>query len=224
LDWAPVTNIEKLHVKWHVPSDEETECAIDLFKSAAEYKLGRIKELLTKIEAPTTEQKKASADWADDLRESLKYLVSSMLSSIPLYQRCPRPEEWDVKREEVAVLQAPSPVDPMEVDQPDIEEDEAGEDDDDDDPDADAATGRSHKYVDGLINRPLTTEQTELLKYIYKNIGTALFDVAQYLWSHRPNDMQSFIELSTVYLPVYLANGRQYIVGCILKACLVSMT
>jgi hypothetical protein len=90
----------------------------------------------------------------------------------------------------------------MDVDQPDIEEDEAGEDDDDDDPDADAATGRSHKYVDGLINRPLTPEQTELLMNIYKEIGITLLDVAQYLWSRRPNALQSFIELSTVYLPV----------------------
>jgi hypothetical protein len=146
------------------------------------------------VEAPTNEQKKSSADWTDELRESLKYLVSSVLSSIPLYQRCPRPEEWDVKREEVP--QAPSPVD--SIDQPDIEEDEAGEDDDDDDPDADAATGRSHKYVDGLINRPLSPEQTELLMSIYKNIGSTLFDVSQYLWQNRPNDMQAFIELSTV--------------------------
>ena len=200
MDWAPFTNIEKLDVKWHVPSEEETECAIDLFRSAAEYKLDRIKELLANVEAPTSEQKKSLADWSDDIRESLKYLVSSMLSSIPLYQRCPRPEEWDVKRE--GVPQAPSPVDSMDVDQPDIEEDEAGEDDDDDDPDADAATGRSHKYVDGLINRPLTPEQTELLMNIYKEIGITLLDVAQYLWSRRPNDLQSFIELSTVYLPV----------------------
>jgi hypothetical protein len=200
LDWAPFTNIEKLDVKWHVPSEEETECAIDLFKSAAEYKLGRIKELLANVEAPTSEQKRSLADWSDDIRECLKYLVSSMLSSIPLYQRCPRPEEWDVKRE--GVPQAHSPVDSMDVDQPDIEEDEAGEDDDDDDPDADAATGRSHKYVDGLINRPLTPEQTELLMNIYKEIGITLLDVAQYLWSRRPNALQSFIELSTVYLPV----------------------
>ena len=125
MDWAPFTNIEKLDVKWHVPSEEETECAIDLFRSAAEYKLDRIKELLANVEAPTSEQKKSLADWSDDIRESLKYLVSSMLSSIPLYQRCPRPEEWDVKRE--GVPQAPSPVDSMDVDQPDIEEDEAGE-------------------------------------------------------------------------------------------------
>ena len=85
----------------------------------------------------------------------------------------------------------------MDVDSPDIEDDAAEEDDDDDD----AGTGRSQKYVDGLINRPLTPEQTELLKSIYKRIGMTLLDVTKYLWEKRQDDMQAFIEVSTVRHP-----------------------
>ena len=86
---------------------------------------------------------------------------------------------------------------PSTVDSPDIEDDAADEDDDDDD----AGMGRSQKYVDGLINRPLLPEQTELLKYIYKRIGKTLLDIAKCLWEKRQDDMQAFIEVSTVQHP-----------------------
>lgn len=83
---------------------------------------------------------------------------------------------------------------PSTVDSPDIEDDAADDDDDDDD----AGMGRSQKYVDGLINRPLNAEQTELLKSIYKRIGMTLLDIARHLWEKRQDDMQAFIEVSTV--------------------------
>jgi hypothetical protein len=59
-DWAPLTDPEKLEVKWHVPSDEETESAIEIYKIATEFQLGRIDELLN------DEQKRNLPDWTDE--------------------------------------------------------------------------------------------------------------------------------------------------------------
>jgi hypothetical protein len=163
-----------------------------------ESKLDRIKELI-KTDSSTGNQKKSSADWTDELRESLKYLVSALLASIPLYQRCPAPEEWEVSDWEIKkVPQAPSSTEVMDLDQVDAEEEDAGDDDEDDDSSSDAVTGRAHKYADGLVSRPLNSEQTELLMKLYKGIGGVLQSVALYLNEHRPDDMQAFIELSTV--------------------------
>ena len=36
-DWAPITDPENLDIKWHVPTDEETQCAIELFEFATEF-------------------------------------------------------------------------------------------------------------------------------------------------------------------------------------------
>ena len=148
------------------------------------------------LNRPAKTRKSPRRDWTDELRQSLKYIVTALVAVIPLYQRCPPPEEWEATPEELPKAVGTSP-EPMDVDSPDIEDDAAEEDDDDDD----AGTGRSQKYVDGLINRPLTPEQTELLKSIYKRIGTTLLDVARYLWEKRQDDMQAFIEVSTVQHP-----------------------
>jgi Proteasome-substrate-size regulator, mid region len=195
-DWAPVIDPENLDIKWHVPTDEETQCAIQLFRSATEFSLNTINTLLS-MDSPNGDQKKLSADWTDEVRQALKYLVAALVASIPLYQRCPPPEEWEATYEEMPQA-IPTVPDAMDVDFPDIE-DEAGEDDDEEDVDADAASGRSHKYVDGLINRSLTPEQTELLKHIYKKVGMTFLDLTRHLWAHRKDDMQAFIEVSTVH-------------------------
>lgn len=197
-DWAPITDPERLDSKWHIPNEEETNCAISLFSHAVESKLDRIKELI-QADPSTSNHKKSSADWTDELRESLKYLVSALLASIPLYQRCPPPQEWEVSEREVKKAPHPPPsADVMDLDQPDVEEEDAGDDDEDDDSSSDAVTGRAHKYADGLISRPLNDEQTELLQKMYKGIGGVLQSVALYLNQHRPDDMQAFIELSAV--------------------------
>jgi hypothetical protein len=198
-DWAPLTDYENLDVKWHIPSDEETECAIELFKTAANSKLQRIRELIASPE--DGQVVKVSGDWTDELRESLKYLVSAMLAAIPLYQRCSPPEEWEVKPSDVPDIPAPlemieSEDELMDVDQPDVEDDEGNDDDDEDFSDADAAAGRSQKYADGFINRPLKREEHEILSSIYIDIGCMLSSLHKYLWANRQDDMQAFIELS----------------------------
>jgi hypothetical protein len=195
-DWAPVIDPENLDIKWHVPTDEETQCALQLFKFAAELSLDSI-NLLLKNDSQNGDQKKSSADWTDEMRQSLKYLVASLVASIPLFRRCPPPEEWEVTFEEMPQA-VPTVSSPMDVDSPDIE-DEAGEDDDEEDSDTDAASGRLQKYEDGLINRPLTPEQIESLKHIYKRVGMTLLDLIRHLWTHRKDDVQSFIEASTVH-------------------------
>ncbi|HMD14654.1 MAG TPA: hypothetical protein VKI62_08520, partial [Bacteroidota bacterium] len=191
-DWAPITDPEKLDIKWHVPDEEETQCAIELYRTAVEFQLNIIDELLV-LDPTSTEQKKPSVDWTDELRQALKYIVNALVASIPLYQRCPRPEEWEVIQEGTPTTAGASP-DLIDIDSPDIEEDAAEDDEDDDD----AGTGRSQKYVDGFINRPLNPEQTELLKSLYKRTGVTLLDASKYLWAKRKDDMQAFIEVSTV--------------------------
>jgi Proteasome-substrate-size regulator, mid region len=198
-----------LDISWHVPSDEETSYAINLFETATKIRINRIKELVQVDNG----HKKLSAEWTDEVRQSLKYLVSSLLSSIPLYQRCSPPEEWDVQPDEMPQF-VPQILESMDIDSPDIDDDAA--DDDDDDSDSEAANGRSQKYVDGLINRPLTEAQTELLKDTYKQIGLVLLLLARYLWDHRPDDMQAFIELSTVWISDMTYN-RLFMLGYILK-------
>jgi hypothetical protein len=182
-----------LDVKWHLPNDEETACAIELYKAATDFQLDKINDLLD-VEPPNKDQKKSSGDWTDELRQSLKYIVTALVAVIPLYQRCPPPEEWEVTPEELPKA-AGMCSESMGMNSPDIEDDAPEEDDDDDD---DAGTGQSQKYADGLINRPLAPEQTELLKSIYKRIGITLLDVAKHLWEKRQDDMQAFIEVSTV--------------------------
>ena len=110
-----------------------------------------------------------------------------------MYQRCPPPEEWGVTHEELPEAVG-THAEHVAADSPDVEDDTAEDDDDDDD----AGTGRSQKYVDGMFNRPLTPEQTEILKSIYKRIGITLLRVVRYLWAKRKDDMSSFIEVSTV--------------------------
>lgn len=195
-DWAPVIDPENLDIKWHVPTDEEAQCAIQLFEFATEFSINTINALLS-TDSLNGDNKKSSADWTDEARQALKYLVAALVSSIPLYQRCSPPEEWEATCEEMpqAVLTAPEATD---VDTPDIEE-EAGDEEDEEDGDSDAASGRSQKYVDGLINRPLKPEQTEALKHIYKRIGMTLLDLARHLWANRKDDVQTFIEASTVH-------------------------
>lgn len=151
------------------------------------------------------EVRKIQLDWTDQLREALKYLVSAMLAAIPLYQRCPPPEEWNVQPEDLPQMvstrkEADTDDEAMDVDQPDVEEEEGGEDEDEDfaDGDGDASTGRSQKYVDGFINRPLTPEQTDLLKMIYNDIGVLLHQLGVFLMNHRSDDMQAAIELSAI--------------------------
>lgn len=195
-DWAPITDPEKLDIKWHLPNDEETQCAIELYRTAVEFQLNIIDELLN-VEPAGAEQKKSSADWTDELRQALKYIVTALVASIPLYQRCPPPEEWEVTHEEMPAA-VPTFPEAMDVDSPDIEDDAAEDDEEDDD----SGTGRSQKYVDGFINRPLNPEQTDLLKSLYKRIGMALLDASRYLWGNRRDDMQAFIEVSTVHYPV----------------------
>lgn len=163
----------------------------------------------------TPDHRKSFPDWTDELRQALKYIVSCLLASTPLYQRCSLPEEWEATHEEMP-LAAPVQEDPMDSDSPDTIEDEAGEDDDEDDADADAVGGRSQKYSDGLINRPLNPEQTQMLISIYKEIGMILLEVSRYLQASREDDMQAFIEVSTVQRALDMVNGRQYIPGFIL--------
>ena len=191
-DWAPITEPEKLNIKWHLPNEEETACALELYKAATDFQLGKIDRLL-EVEPPPKEQKKSSADWTDNLRQSLKYIVTAFVAVIPLYQRCPPPEEWGVTHEELPEAVG-THAEHVAADSPDVEDDTAEDDDDDDD----AGTGRSQKYVDGMFNRPLTPEQTEILKSIYKRIGITLLRVVRYLWAKRKDDMSSFIEVSTV--------------------------
>jgi len=202
---------EKLDIRWHLPNDEETACAIELYKAATDFQLGKINDLLN-VEPPSKDQKKSSGDWTDELRQSLKYIVTALVAVIPLYQRCPPPEEWEATPEELPEAVGTFP-EPMDIDSPDIEDDAAEEDDDDDD----AGTGRSQKYSDGLINRPLAPEQTRLLKSIYKRIGMTLLDLTKYLWGKRSDDMQAFIEVSTVIHLFKSAESRLFIHGYIPK-------
>lgn len=194
-DWAPITDAEKLDVKWHTPSDEETFFAIEIYKMATEFQLNRIDELLN------NEQKRNMPDWTDELRQCLKYLVNALLASATLYQRLPPPEEWEVSCEECPSAVTPE-VEDLDPDSPDTMEDEAGDDEDEDDTDGDdAEAGRSQKYVDGFNNRPLTSEQAALLKSIYQRIGMVLLDLTRYLKNNRKDDYHAFIEISTAPPP-----------------------
>lgn len=190
-----MTDPEKLEVKWHVPSDEETESAIEIYKIATEFQLGRIDELLN------DEQKRNLPDWTDELRQCLKYIVNSLLASATLYHRLPPPDEWEVSREECPSATTPEETDNMDIDSPSVIEDEAGEEDDDDEADGDdEGAGRSQKYVDGYNDRPLTDEQAALLKSIYQRIGMVLLDLIRHLKNNRKDDYHAFIEISTVLL------------------------
>src|SRR5271170_2475682 len=191
-DWAPLTDPEKLDVKWHVPSDEETDSAIEIYKMATEFQLNRIDELLN------DEHKRSLPDWTDELRQCLKYIVNALLASATLYHRLPPPDEWEVTREELPSATTEE-IDDMDVDSPDVIEDECGEEDDDDETDGDdEGAGRSQKYDDGYNNRPLTSEQVALLKSIYQRIGMVLLDLSRYLKNNRKDDYHAFIEISTV--------------------------
>ena len=201
-DWAPLTDFMNLDVKWHVPSDEETECAIELLKTATESKRQQIQNLLDTKD--NGEVRKISAEWTDELRESLKYLVSVMLAAIPLFQRCTPPEDWEVKVEDVPeferVKEKTEDDDSMlDVEHADVEDEEAAEEEDEDfsDADADGSIGRSQRYADGFLNRPLNSEQIEIMKTIYIEIGRVLAQLTKYLVVYREDDMQSFIELTT---------------------------
>jgi hypothetical protein len=202
-DWAPLTDYENLTVEWHVPSDDETACAISLFKTAADSRLQQINDLISPTSSDDEDAKKSSADWTDELRECLKYLVSAMLASIPLYQRCSPPEEWDLNPRDAPDIKPPPEMmdveeDFSDADQPDVEEEDAVEEDEDEDfSDSDSATGRSQKYADGFINRPLSPEQAEILRIVYVDIGSMLSLLVKYLWLNRKDDMQSFVEVTT---------------------------
>jgi Proteasome-substrate-size regulator, mid region len=200
-DWAPTIDPDKLEIKWHVPSDEETAIAIDMYKTAVEYHLAIVDRLID-IEPTKQNEKKSSSDWTDALRQSLKYIVTALLSSTPLYQRIPPAEEWVMHPEEFPLL-PPGHEDLMDVDSPDDVEDEAAIEDEgeEEEDDVDDNMGRSQKYNDGLSNRPLTVEQSEMLQSLYKAIGKTLFELASHLWSFRKDDMAAFIELSAVSPP-----------------------
>jgi len=202
---------EKLDVKWHVPTDEETQCAIELYQTAVEFQLNILDELLN-VEPPV-DQKKSDADWTDEFRQALKYIVTALVASTPLYQRCPPPQEWEVTHEEMPNAVGTFP-DAVDIDSPDIEDDDAAGDDEEDD---DAGAGRAQTYADGLIDRRLTPEQTELLKSLYMKIGRTLLDASRYLWEKRRDDMSTFIEVSTVYCQVNLTYIRPFILGYILR-------
>ena len=194
-DWAPPTDPEKLDLKWHVPSDQETESAIEIYKTATEFQLGRINELLN------DEQKRNISDWTDELRQCLKYLVNALLASATLYLRIPPPDEWEVSREECPSALA-NEDDDIDIDSPDVIEEEPGEEDEEDEVDGDdEGAGRSQKYVDGYNNHPLTPEQAALLKSIYERIGMILLDLTRYLKNNRKDDYHAFIEISTVLPP-----------------------
>ena len=208
-DWAPLTDPEKLDVKWHVPSDEETESAIEIYKTATEFQLNRIDELLN------DEQKRNLPDWTDELRQCLKYIVNALLASATLYHRLTPPDEWEVSREELpnAITED---TDEMDIDSPDVIED--GEEDDDDDADGDdEGAGRSQKYVDGYNNRPLTSEQAALLKSIYQRIGMVLLDLIRHLKNNRKDDYHAFIEISTV-LPPFLSTRLMIDYVCVVTS------
>ena len=191
-DWAPLTDPENLNIKWHVPSDQETESAIQIYKQATDFQLNRIDKLLN------DEQERNLPDWTDELRQCLKYLVNALLASATLYLRIPPPDEWEVSREECPSASA-NEDDEMDIDSPEAIEDEPGEDDDDDDVEGDdEGAGRSQKYVDGYNSRPLTDEQAALLKSIYQRIGMVLLDLTRYLKNNRKDDYHAFIEISTV--------------------------
>jgi hypothetical protein len=185
-------------VNWHVPSDEETHVAIRLYFSATEWQKARIANLLI--------NDNSSVQVSDDLRQSLKYIVSALLGAIPLYARCPLPEEWVVSSGDIPpaspALQSPeATIESVteedygtDEDSPDVEDDAA--EDDDDDYDDEATTGRNHKYPDGLGERPLKPEQTNLLIRSYLSIGSGLLAVANHLWAKRHDNVQLFMELS----------------------------
>lgn len=159
---------------------------------STEFQLHRIDELLN------DEQKRSLPDWTDELRQCLKYIVNGLLASATLYHRLPPPNEWEVSHEECPSATNEDPDD-MDIDSPDVIEDEVGEEDDDDDTDGDDETaGRFQKYVDGYNNRPLTDEQATLLKSIYQRIGMMLLDLTRHLKNNRKDDYHAFIEVSTV--------------------------
>ena len=137
---------EKLEINWHVPTDEETQCAIELYQTALEFQLNILDDLLN-IKPQSADQKKSDADWTDEFRQALKYIVTALVASIPLYQRCPPPEEWEVTHEEMPNAVGTFP-DAMDMDSPDIEDDDAAGDDEEDD---DTGAGRAQKYADGLV-------------------------------------------------------------------------
>jgi len=176
--------------------------AIELYRAAVEYHLAIIHDLL-QIETPSSDQKKSSSDWTDTLRQSLKYLVTTLISSTPLYQRIPPPEGWEVSRDEMPASPPDTAEDlPMDLDSPDIIEDDAAmEDEEEEEEDFDDNIGRSQKYADGLIDQPLSAEQSQLLQSLYKRIGKTLYELASHLWKNRKDDMQAFIELSAVQCP-----------------------
>jgi hypothetical protein len=175
-----LVDADKLDVKWHVPNDEETEMAIQVFDDAAKYGLEWVQKML--------DEEEPGPSWTDELRQSLKYLLAAMLGSVPLFQRCPPQHDWVVERPVEPELAEPMSVDSEE------EEEEEEEDDDDD-----AASGPANQtYIDGYINQPLNPKQVNLMQANYIAIGLALKNVAGYLWENRPDDMQAFIELSTV--------------------------
>lgn len=195
-DWAPLTDPEKLDVKWHIPTEDEIAYALEILQEFATIMVQRIRKLVSGNSVTN------GSTWTDDLREPLKYLMAVMLAAIPLYQRCSPCEEWEIKSEDVPDIDPPETLvdedEAMEIDPADVEEDDTGDDEDEgESDDTDAPSGRGQKYADGFINNPLSHENFKKLYTIHMEIGDTLSFVAKHLRDHRKDDVQATIEIIT---------------------------
>ena len=193
-DWGKFQKPQELYVKWHVPSSNEVEFAVELFSTQATTAMRSLKAL---IGGTSSIQRDGSGKaWSDEVSRNL-VLIRLLLAGVSnLFDGKSKPSQE-------ASLSPEQDV-PMANGKPPEEQDESSNEDL-------ASYGESEvrptfTYTDGYsldLNDPKYTQIHELRM----ELGTLLHDVHEFLFANQEDDLTCFTPLYTAYKSWFIDFG-----------------
>jgi proteasome activator subunit 4 len=182
-DWGKIIKPSELTIKWHLPSPEEIDFAVELFESQVDTATERLTDLIS--ENPSVNRKGKNKEWSDEVSRNLSQLRLILSGMATLF---------DPKK-------ASGHADEEDVDG-DTPMDSAGAFETDDDPLAETAEDEEtrpqfHYRAGYLLDKSSTTyarihKRREDIGYLFSNIHG-------FLTEHQEDDVACFTALYTAY-------------------------
>ncbi|KAL9127967.1 MAG: hypothetical protein Q9217_003258 [Psora testacea] len=197
--WGAAPDPQNLNIKWHVPSREECQFALDLVKGQGSNALGQLKELIAGTSA--IKRDGVGKEWSDEISRNLM-LIRLLLSGVSVL--------FDPKDVESTTPEESDPSDTEMADENNETVDREAE------PDDEAALANNNddeikptfRYPAGYV----LDEDDQLYEDLHdfrNQVGQTLHEVHQFLVKHQEDDVACFGPLYTAYRSWFVDVGLE---------------
>ena len=195
-DWGAMSDVQNLHIKWHIPDKDEIQFAMDLLKAQGESALDQLKDLTTG--ASIIKRDSFGKEWSDEVSRNL-VLLRLLLSGVSVL--------FDPNIGPINV-DAGNDTDIELVESDDAQSDEISEADSNLDlgnVDRDEVKLR-FQYPAGCLLEEGDHLHTELHAF-RERVGTVLHEVHEYLVDKQEDDVACFEPLCMAYKSWFIDVG-----------------